>query len=186
MGKNIYIVRHCKAMGQSADAPLTEEGFMQAKALVDFFRERKIERIISSPFLRAVESIDPVAREKQLPVEKDNRLAERVLSSKSFTDWLDKLKATYADLALTYDGGESSRDAMNRIAEVVESAAKSEAENVIIVTHGNIMSLLLKYYDARVGFDEWQALSNPDVFLLQLRDKGYDLKRLWKTKNGER
>lgn len=185
MGKNIFIVRHCKATGQSAEAPLTETGFKQANALADFFRDKRADRIISSPFLRALQSIEPVARQKKLAVVEDNRLSERVLSSKAFPDWQAKLKATYADMDSRYEGGESSKDGMNRIIQVVEEVEKDEAENVIIVTHGNIMSLLLKYYEASFGFEEWKELSNPDVFLLQLGENKHYLERLWEIKKGE-
>ena len=53
---------------------------------------------------------------------------------------------------------------MNRIVNVVDEVFKSETENTIIVTHGNLMSLLLKNYDNSFDFDCWKNLSNPDVF----------------------
>jgi 2,3-bisphosphoglycerate-dependent phosphoglycerate mutase len=179
--KNIFVVRHCKAEGQSAGARLTEEGCMQTKELADFFRDLEAERIISSPFLRAVQSIEAVAEQKELPIKEDSRLAERVLSSKPLPDWLDKLSATYDDIELTYEGGESSKEAMNRILKVVEEAAAGDAENIIIVTHGNIMSLLLHNYDKDFGFDQWKKLSNPDIFLLQLVGKEHHLERVWRN-----
>lgn len=93
-------------------------------------------------------------------------------------DWLDKLQATYIDFELAYPGGESSKEAMKRIIRAVEDAAAG-FENTLIVTHGNIMSLLLHYYDKRFGFAEWKKLSNPDVFLL----KSGHVERLWERGN---
>ncbi|WP_141993169.1 histidine phosphatase family protein [Bacillus sp. B4EP4a] len=52
MHKQVYIVRHCKAQGQPSESQLTEKGSKQAKYLVEFFSNTKIDRIISSPFLR--------------------------------------------------------------------------------------------------------------------------------------
>lgn len=54
MKKKIYIVRHCEAQGQPSESQLTEKGFNQAKYLSEFFSNIKIDRIISSPFLRAI------------------------------------------------------------------------------------------------------------------------------------
>src|SRR5690625_1860749 len=108
MTKNIFIIRHCKAEGQSSEAPLTEKGFIQTKVLTAFFRNKKIDCIISSPFLRAVQTIEPIAKQKGLPIKKDSRLSERVLSAVQLSDWMDKLEATYIDPALAYKGGESS------------------------------------------------------------------------------
>ncbi|HWI60619.1 MAG TPA: hypothetical protein VNT75_02140 [Symbiobacteriaceae bacterium] len=43
---------------------------------------------------------------------------------------------------------------------------RRQAEAAVIVTHGNLMTLLLKRFDHRFGFAEWRALSNPDVYLV--------------------
>jgi broad specificity phosphatase PhoE len=34
----------------------------------------------------------------------------------------------------------------------------------LLVTHGNLMTLLLKRFDDRIGFAKWQPLTNPDVY----------------------
>lgn len=79
----IYLVRHCEAEGQAANAPLTERGHQQAKILRNFFQDRSIDRIISSPFQRAIQSIEPLAKEKNIDIEIENRLTEKILSAKS-------------------------------------------------------------------------------------------------------
>ncbi len=71
-------------------------------------------------------------------------MSERVLNSVNMPDWLDKLKAAYDNPDLPCAGGESSNEAMNRIVWVVEDAAEDEEENIIIIAHGNMRSLLLK------------------------------------------
>lgn len=179
MNKTVYIIRHCEATGQAPDAPLTEKGKEQAIDLAVFLSDKKVERIISSPFLRAVQTIEPLAVKKDLEIETDNRLQERVLSSVSMPDWIDKLEATYKDLDLKYEGGESSNEAIRRIIEVVNDLRASDAENTIIVAHGGIISLLLHYYDKSAGFEAWRKLSNPDVYALQISEDRYRLERIW-------
>ncbi|WP_339148888.1 MULTISPECIES: histidine phosphatase family protein [unclassified Sutcliffiella] len=167
MSKNIYIVRHCQTEGQPPESQLTEEGFKQALELAQFFSNTPIDRIVSSPFLRAIQSIEPLSKKTNIRMEVDERLAERTLSTEDLPDWLEKLEATYDDLELKYKGGESSREAMDRIVSMVEEAFERDAENIIIVTHGNIMSLLLKNYKNSFGFEDWKNLRNPDVYLLR-------------------
>jgi 2,3-bisphosphoglycerate-dependent phosphoglycerate mutase len=53
--KNVFIVRHCKAEGQSADSRLTDLGINQANKLTEFLMPRNIDYIISSPYERAIE-----------------------------------------------------------------------------------------------------------------------------------
>ncbi|NHC40250.1 histidine phosphatase family protein [Bacillus sp. MM2020_1] len=179
MEKKIYVIRHCEAEGQPKEAQLTENGFQQAVDLAELFVDVKINRIISSPFIRAIQSIELVAKRAKVNIEVEERLAERILSTEMLPDWLEKLKATFDDLDLKFDRGESSREAMQRIVGVVEEIFKNDSENNLIVTHGNLMSLLFKNYLPDFGFKEWRKLSNPDVYLLKLTNKEFTIERIW-------
>ncbi|AZU60349.1 histidine phosphatase family protein [Neobacillus mesonae] len=182
MGKKVYVVRHCEAAGQPSESPLTGRGIQQAKELAGFFEDVKVDRIISSPFVRAIQSIEPTAEQKGIKLETDQRLSERVLSTLDLTDWLDRLKAAFDDLDLKIEGGESSREAMNRAVSVLEDVLQCEAENTVIVSHGNLIALLLKYYQPDFGFEQWKNLSNPDVFLLKIdQNNKVSVERLWRS-----
>ncbi|WP_342615496.1 histidine phosphatase family protein [Peribacillus frigoritolerans] len=150
MIKKIYVVRHCEAQGQPSESQLTKKGLKQAKYLSEFFSNTKIDRIISSPFLRAIQSVEPISEKIYLKIEIDERLSERTLSTTDLPDCFEKLKATFNDMELEFEGGESSQEAMNRIVSVVDEVFKSETENTIIVTHGNLMFLLLKNYNSNL------------------------------------
>ncbi|MGY5611002.1 histidine phosphatase family protein [Paenibacillus sp. ALE3] len=95
--KKIYFVRHAQATGQEPDARLTDEGNRQAEQLADFMENVGVECIVSSPWKRAVRTIQPLAERKQLQVYTDPRLQERVLSHEHLDDWLDVLEQTYLD-----------------------------------------------------------------------------------------
>lgn len=177
MDKLIYIVRHCSAEGQAPLADLTTEGILQASELGQFFDGLEADRIISSPFKRAQGSAWPIADRKKLHVEVDSRLAERVLSSRDLEDWLVKLEDTFFDVDLKFEGGESSGEAMSRVCDVVDELG--HGSRTVLVTHGNLMALLLKHYDERFSFEGWQALSNPDVYQVRITDDGADVKRIW-------
>lgn len=179
MLKKVYLVRHCEATGQLSEARLTNEGLKQALELCEYFSNIKIDQIISSPYNRAIESIQPLAKELNIDIETDRKLEERILSSQNHPDWFEKLRKTFDDLDLKFEGGESSIDAMNRIVEVVKKVFKSNNKTTIIVTHGNLMSLLLKHFNNNFGFDDWKSLSNPDIYLLKKENKKISTQRLW-------
>jgi len=179
--KTIYIVRHCSADGQSPHADLTAEGIVQAEKLAGFFSELEADRVISSPFTRARRTAEPIADAKGIHIEEDSRLAERTLSSHAFEDWLLKLEDTFLDDHLKYEGGESSYEAKERVCKVVDELP--DGSKVILVTHGNLMTLLLRCYDERIGFQEWQALTNPDVYRVQLTDNDVQVERIWKEES---
>ncbi|MGG1554732.1 histidine phosphatase family protein [Paenibacillus ferrarius] len=175
----LYIVRHCKAMGQSPEAELTAKGLAQAEILADFLVVRGIERIISSPFVRTIQSIQPLAQRLNLEINIDDRLAERVLSSENLPDWMDHLLISFNDLDRCLPGGESSREAMNRILSVIDEVLTTDFKNIVVVTHGNLMSLLLKYYDHQFGYEQWQSMSNPDVYCFSEFNNTPRIERVW-------
>jgi 2,3-bisphosphoglycerate-dependent phosphoglycerate mutase len=179
VSKTLYIVRHCKAAGQAPDAPLTSDGLAQAVQLADRLAELPIQRIVSSPFRRAIQSIAPLAERLVLPVATDERLAERVLSAAELPNWLAALEATFDDLDRCFEGGESSRAAMQRAVAVVREIELHPADTIVLVTHGNLMALLLKHFDRRIGFAEWQGLSNPDVYRVVLAPERAEIARVW-------
>ena len=151
--KTIYIVRHCQAEGQEAGARLIANGLMQADRLADLLIDSQIERIISSPYIRAKDSVAPLAQRLKLRVELDERLVERVLCAGFISDWRQHLENSFRDLDFCLEGGESSRAAMQRTVSVVDEIRKHSVKNTLLATHGNLMALLLKYFDNAVGFN---------------------------------
>jgi 2,3-bisphosphoglycerate-dependent phosphoglycerate mutase len=177
--EKLYIIRHCKATGQAPEAELTTDGHAQAQELADFLGDKEIETIICSPYLRAIQSIQPLAQRINLDITIDNRLVERVLSNENLTDWMDHLRISFTDLDRCLPGGESSREAMKRIVSAIDELHSVDFKNIAVVTHGNLMSLLLRYFDNQFGFKQWQSLSNPDVYCLSEYDKTPIVQRQW-------
>lgn len=184
--KHIFLIRHCQAEGQAPDALLTTLGQEQSLQLADFLNDIPIDYIVSSPYERAYRTIEPLAIKKSLSIHTDINLQERVLSQDNLPDWLEKLKLTFDDLDLCYTGGESSRQAMDRGIAVLDKVIRTDAKQIAVVSHGNLISLLLKYYNDQIQFEHWQALSNPDVYQLVFDDE-YQLlhmERIWQSFKG--
>lgn len=181
--KVLYVVRHCAATGQEPPAPLTEEGRAQAEALCAFLSRYPIERIVSSPFRRARESILPLGKRLGLEVETDKRLRERTLSTVSLPDWREQLRCSFQDLDRAVGGGESSRQAMGRAEAALGEIVSHPAWSTAVVTHGNWMALALKLYDRRVGFEEWVELTYPDVYRVMVRETPAIVGRIWMEEN---
>ncbi|WP_240664117.1 MULTISPECIES: histidine phosphatase family protein [Paenibacillus] len=76
--KKIYFVRHAQATGQEPDAQLTDEGNLQAEQLADFMENVGVEYIVSSPWKRAVRTIQPLAERRHLQVYTNLRHSQSV------------------------------------------------------------------------------------------------------------
>lgn len=81
MGK-LYVVRHADA-GHRAHGPrpdqareLSPRGWRQSEAIRDALVDLDIRRLVSSPFVRCVQTLEPLGKALGLPVEVDDRLAE--------------------------------------------------------------------------------------------------------------
>jgi len=177
--KTIYLVRHASAEGQPIDAPLTEQGRKQALALVEFFKQKEIDLIFSSPFKRAIDTIKLLSDSKKIKIIEDSRLGERVLSTVSFEDWRDKLKQSFDDFDLVFEGGESHTAGMERAKSLLEDILCSKDENILLVSHGNMTTLLMRYFNESFGYDCLMEMTNPDVFELVVSDEETILKRIW-------
>ncbi len=105
-----------------------------------------------------------------MTIEIDDRLVERVLSPTLLADWREKLAETFVNLDLSFVGGESSRAAMSRAIAVVNEVMQQAEKPVAIVTHGNLMTLILKFFDEQIGYTDWANLQNPDVYRVQIGD----------------
>ena len=174
----LYLIRHCQAEGQEPEAQLTADGHEQAEKLALFLEKYNINRIISSPFTRTIQTITPFAHNHNLEIEVDERLKERVLSSENLSDWFEKLKQTFEDEDIKFTGGESTKEATERIVSFVTELSQIQSDHVAIITHGNLSALLLNHMSQDFGFDQWLKLSNPDVYVIE----NDTYKRIWDSK----
>lgn len=77
-----YVVRHAKAgsrghwTGDDRQRPLSKKGVKQAEALVEVLAPFPITAVYSSPFLRCVQTVEPLARARKLPLKQSLSLAE--------------------------------------------------------------------------------------------------------------
>jgi len=81
---SLLVVRHADAVSRhgwrSEDRlrPLTEKGLAQARGLVDLLAGHRVELIVSSPAVRCVQTVEPLADALGLAVVEDNALSEEM------------------------------------------------------------------------------------------------------------
>jgi phosphohistidine phosphatase SixA len=77
---SLLLIRHALAgdpslwKGDDRLRPLDDRGRRQATGLVDALSELELDRIVSSPFLRCVQTVEPLAQARGLPIEYYERL----------------------------------------------------------------------------------------------------------------
>ena len=176
----LLLVRHCAAAGQEPDAPLTDTGHHQAQTLAHFLADYPIDHITTSEYLRARQSIEPFASQSDLAINTDARLNERTLSAEPLDNWQDVVRNSFDDHGLRAPGGESARQVIARAWAVLDEIFDANHAMPLVVTHGNLLALVLHSLDHTFGFEGWQSLSNPDVFMLGDAGTGQmTFERIW-------
>ena len=78
----IHVIRHAKAKNRARWSeddelrPLTKRGRREALALADRLAGEPLGRLVSSPFARCVQTLEPLALAVDLPIETTELLAE--------------------------------------------------------------------------------------------------------------
>ena len=78
----VYLVRHAKASKRAKWTepdylrPLAKTGFAQAAALPELYAEQPFSRLFTSPYVRCVQTLEPLAEARNLAVETADALAE--------------------------------------------------------------------------------------------------------------
>jgi len=82
VSRRTVLVRHGSAgererwTGDDRLRPLDERGLSQARALVSTLRELGVDRVCSSPYVRCVQTVEPLAAALGVEVEQREELAE--------------------------------------------------------------------------------------------------------------
>ena len=97
-------------------------------------------------------------------------MIEAALSTIDYSDWPDKLRGAFSDFELSFEGGESSQAATDRAIAAINDALLLETDPIVVVTHGRLLTLILKHFDSKYGFEEWQNLTTPDVFRIVIKE----------------
>jgi 8-oxo-dGTP diphosphatase len=115
----VLLVRHAAAGHRTEDEddhlrPLDDRGRRQAEGLVDALSGHDVRRILTSPYIRCRQTVEPLASSLGLPVEEHSQLAEGSTAEdvRGLVDSLDGETAvlcTHGDVVSEVLGEESKK-----------------------------------------------------------------------------
>ncbi|WP_226683224.1 histidine phosphatase family protein [Sutcliffiella horikoshii] len=180
---NLYFIRHAHSTytPDELERPLSEKGMQDAEKILAAIKPDIIEVAVSSPYKRAIQTIEGVAEYFNLDIEIFEDLKERTLTGKPAEDFTAAITKVWEDSNFAWEGGESNMEAQARGIKVVHHLLeKYEGKNVAIGTHGNIMVLIMNHFDKQYDFSFWNGLDMPDIYKLTFdRDVLVGVRRLW-------
>ena len=175
MNNTYYFIRHAHSnyTPDEINRSLSDKG-RESLAQLDFLADKPIAAIYSSPYRRAIQTVEPLARSLKLAIQSDERLIERKLSSQAIADrdFEQCLMKLWSQPIFSLVGGESNQQAQQRaLALLHELESKHRNEEIIISSHGNLICILLSAFDSSIDYNFWRGLSMPDVLVLDKYEK---------------
>jgi len=193
-GKSIYMFTHLYFVRHAHSAytpdeygrPLSERGQADAKKVTAILEKEKLDAVISSPYKRAVQTVEGIAAciGKEIAIEPAFR--ERKLSAKPVTNFDQAIEKVWRNFRFSWEGGESNLAAQERgVQATLQVLEKYAGQNIVIGTHGNLMVLIMNYFDKRFDFHFWRALDMPDIYRLTFQCTSLKgVKRIWHRSSG--
>jgi 2,3-bisphosphoglycerate-dependent phosphoglycerate mutase len=167
------LIRHAESVAPGVSGfdeytrPLTAKGLRDASKLCETMASTRIDAAYSSPYLRARQTIEPIAQARGLTIETVDDLRERLLSPVELPEWRAHLERSWNDFDYAPPGGETSRVAQARVLGVLDTIASRHATGtVILASHGNLIALALHAFIPNVDYAFWEAIPMPAVFTL--------------------
>ena len=158
--RQLFFIRHGETdnnkagiiQGRSIDAPINDAGRKQADAIREALRPFEIHRVVASGLRRTQETIEPLAKERKLKVEKYPELDEinfGVLEGQSFKEIQGDVMEVHeqwksGNIQFAPTNGESPQQVFDRAnAKVSEVLGTSGDENIVFMIHGRLTRILL-------------------------------------------
>jgi 2,3-bisphosphoglycerate-dependent phosphoglycerate mutase len=186
MNTTVYFIRHAKpdiSIKDDMTRPLSFEGIDKSKELVFSFKEIKIDCIFSSPFKRAIQTIEPIAKDKKIKIEIIDDFRERKMSSEWIENYEEYSKKQWDDFSYKLADGESLNEVQKRnIKELEKILLENKGKTIIIGTHGTALSTIINYYDGTFLYNDFLEMVDimPYIMKIEFNDdkyiKGEDIK----------
>ena len=186
----IYFVRHCEAMGNlnrtfqgSTDNDITDFGEKQLEKLSERFSNIPLDKIYTSPLLRARKTALAIQGARDIAIEALSGIVELnggIIENKPVAESFAKFPE-YKDAWFNHpedfapENGEAMRDAYKRIEKAFfELVEKHKGETIACASHGGIIRCL----ECRILYNDITKLKDVTIFentailLLEIDDNG--------------
>jgi len=157
----IYMVRHGdspKGEGKERTRGLTEKGISDARIITEILKEEGIDNFISSPYRRAILTIEELAQSsgkeilvfedlKEVNFLKDNEIMPNL-------ELYPLVKKMFSDPEFLSPGGESIKVCQDRSITILKKMLNEyKGQKVVLGTHGAVMTLMMGYFDRQYDLD---------------------------------
>jgi len=174
----LFVVRHGETKANEKgieagplDYPLAKKGLKEVSFIAKALSKVKINAVYSSPIFRAVETAKILARPHNLKVKTLEELTEV-----KFKPGFVGKKGRHHILTTPEAFRETNRDLLARTAKAIETIRKEASGNVILVSHGDVITAMLEGIVERKVSTERYYVLHPDpasLCIVETKDRPF-------------
>lgn len=181
----IYFIRHAQpdfAVQDDASRPLSVKGRADTALVTEYLKDKDIQEVLSSPYIRAIDTVKDFAVRSGLSVKMIYDFRERKVDSLWIEDFTAFTKKQWADFEYKLTAGESLREVQERNIKALEGVLlEYEGKNIVIGTHGTALSTILNYYDNTYGYEDFNSMRALMPWIVRMRfdgTRGLEIKKI--------
>lgn len=170
MKTTVYFVRHAQSDNTNKDEmtrPLTEKGLQDRMLALEYLKDKQIDAIYSSPYLRAVTTVQPLADHLGLPVVTEPAFRERATGDTAGIE--DFARLQWSDKNFAAPGGESFLQVQGRVGKAFMALnAKHRGETYVVGCHGMMLGTVVNYFDKSFEYEQFQQVRGLMPWIVEL------------------
>lgn len=175
---NVYFVRHAEPNYDNHDdmtRELSEKGLKDRTLVTEFLLDKQIDAVLSSPFMRAVDTVRDFAERQGHEIEIIADFRERRIDNCWIEDFKGFCKKQWEDFSYKLSDGECLREVQTRnIAALKDLLKRYAGKNVVVGSHGTALSTLINYYDHSFGYAQFEKIRGLMPWIVQFCFEGED------------
>lgn len=172
----IYFIRHAEpdyTNHNDRERPLTQKGKEDSKLVTQYLCDKNIDIVLSSPYVRAVDTVKDFAESFGYPILTVEDFRERKVDSIWIEDFYKFSKMQWDDFEYKLSDGESLREVQDRnINALMEVLKEYTGKNIVIGSHGTALSTIINYFEPTYSFDDFQRIRNIMPWIVKMSFQG--------------
>ena len=160
----VYFVRHAEPNYDNHDdisRELSPKGLQSSKDLVNSFAGIQIDAFYSSPYLRAIDTIKPLADSRGQTIHLIPDFRERKITNHWIEDFTGFTEKQWTDFNYHLPGGESLSMVQERNIRALETLLQGHPDQTILIgTHGTALSTIINYYKPDFQLADFQRIKH--------------------------
>lgn len=180
----VYFIRHAEpdfTNHNDLERPLTAKGKEDTKLVTAFLANKNIDVVLSSPFRRAVETVQDFADSKGFTIH----LVEDFRERKVGTEWIEEFhqfaQHQWEDFSYHLEGGESLAEVQGRcISALTQVLHEFQGKNIAVGNHGTALCTILNYFDPSFGYEDFKEMRDKMPWAVQMVFHGKECTQITK------